>query len=413
MPDYLAGGTAVTKLLFEYTTDELATKFNDAEAAVAASYFNQGDYVGLTDGAIASIFDNANLTAAKAASIMDNANITSAKIKAILDTGSLTVADKIAALLDGDSLTAADAATHVNSGTYTDDLMASAFDSSYLAAAKAASIMDNANLTAAKAASIFNNTNLTLSKAASIFEDTNLTISKINSIITNDNISDSRAQEILNETDYATRDLTGAASILYAIHDDWADNKLTSRDNRATTAASVLGANEFAQKFRPEWDTTNINTKISVETGYLKIVTSTDYDKYIKITDNITEGTWKMKQKLGEVNSSGGWNYTLAFMFTDTDNFYAAFISGFDEYVRFSKFVTGSNTHLIEGSITRDTDWHEVKITRDSSGNFELFYDGTSKGTVTDTSFTSGDLVIGQFKEQNNEDVYVDDLEVY
>jgi hypothetical protein len=145
----------------------------------------------------ASILDNSNLSVLRVASIMDSPNITSARIKSFLDTGLFTNPDKIAALLDGDSLTAADAATHVNSGIYTDSLMASAFNSTYLAVSKAASIFDNSNLTASKAASIFDNSNLTASKAASIFDNSNLSVSKAASILTNANLSANKAQSIL------------------------------------------------------------------------------------------------------------------------------------------------------------------------------------------------------------------------
>jgi len=255
-------------------------------------------------------------------------------------------------------------------------------------------------------AHIMDDPEMAADKAASIFD--NLTEAKLQSILDNTNLSIQKGQEIVDAMSDPTKIGTGGRRGV--IGDDWEDNKLTTRDKAATVATTL---SRISQKFRPEWDTTNANTKISVESGHIKIVASTDYNKYIKITDNIAEGTWKIKQRLGAVNAARGYNHTLSFMFIDTDNFYSAYISGFDNYVRFDKFVTGSITHLIAGSITRDTDWHEVKITRDADGNFELFYDGTSKGTTTDTSHSSGDLVIGQLREVNDEDVYVDDLEVY
>jgi len=281
-----------TKLLFEYTTDELATKFNDAETGVAASYINQGDYVGLTDRAIASIFEN-----------------------------------------------------------------------------------------------------------------TNLTITKINSIITNDNISDSRAQEILNETDYATRDLTGAASILYAIHDDWADNKLTSRDNRATTPASILGANEFAQKFRPEW--TEVAAGWGASGG--ELVSSADGAE-IGIPSKFTTGTWEWDEK---TEGTGDVCYLwFRFMWVDADNamqFVMWGNPGTNESM-LEKYVSATRTSLIKWS--RDTTvMHTIKITRDADGNWEAFDDGMSKGTATDTDITTSNEI--RPVAENSGPTHVDNLKVY
>jgi len=44
---------------------------------------------------------------------------------------------------------------------------------------------------------------------------------------------------------------------------------------------------------------------------------------------------------------------------------------------------------LIDQSWTIDIDWHTAKITRDANGIFEIFLDGVSKGTVTDTDITT------------------------
>ncbi|MCD6137942.1 MAG: hypothetical protein J7J91_05060, partial [Deltaproteobacteria bacterium] len=295
----------------------------------------------------------------------DSANITSAKIKAILDTGSLTAADKIAALLDGDSLTAADAATHVNSGTYTDALMASAFDSSYLAAAKAASI--------------FNDTNLTLAKAASIFEDENLSLSKIGEIIIHDNISDSRVQEILNETDYETRALTGVSAVINVLSDDWADNKLASRDNRATTPSSIHEENEFSQKFRPEWsssgDATAANNRLELGPA----------DGEVHITPYINlPKKWEHRWY---ASSSSNIYYQL--FYEDDNNFWASKRRGSSVgspptiYCELYKMSGGTSSTPIS-DVTGT--WGEyAKITRDENGNWEVFHTGGSVGTTIDT----------------------------
>ena len=343
------------------------------------------DNANLTAAKAASIVDNANLTAAKAASICDSANITSAKIKAILDTGSLTVADKIAALLDGDSLTAADAATHVNSGTYTDALMASAFDSSYLAASKAASIVDNANLTEAKLQSILYNTNLTIQKG----------------------------QEIVDAMSSPSKIGTGGRRGY--IGDDWSDNKITSRDNAATVATAL---SKIYQKFRPEWSIENIGTSSDpyADSGQLVFLNDVDNtgQKGVYTSLNTNTGTFKIKFKQATTTTdnsgvcpiqicssswvSGGEGYDLMYR---TDG---------SEY---TLWKGRHNTAIISSTWDGDTAWHEAKITRDSSGNFELFYDGVSKGTATDTDYTSFNTLEVFYTNGVQIDTYFDDLEVF
>ena len=56
-----------TKLLLEYTIDELAVKFNDADTALAVSYFDNL----LSTPAIAKILDNTNLSIQKGQEIVD------------------------------------------------------------------------------------------------------------------------------------------------------------------------------------------------------------------------------------------------------------------------------------------------------------------------------------------------------
>ena len=376
----------------EMTADKAASIFNSSKltAAKAASIINDKN---LLAERAASIFDNANLSADKAASIFDNANLSVAKLADIFGNANLSN-DRATSIFNLMTRAIAD--------------LASVFNDADVDAAKAAYVTENTTKDVADLASIFDNANLSADKAASIADNTNLTEAKLQSILDNTNLSIQKGQEIVDAMSSPSKIGTGGRRGV--IGDDWEDDKLTSRDKAATVATAL---DKIFQKFRPEWDTANADTKISVESGYLKIAASADYDLYIKLTDNITEGTWKMRQKLGAVNSTRGYNFTLAFMLKDKDNHYAAYISGYDDYVRFSKQIAGTVTHLIAASISRDTDWHEVKITRDADGNFELFYDGVSKGTATDTEITSGDLAIGQFQEDNDEDAYVDDLEVY
>jgi len=238
-------------------------------------------------------------------------------------------------------------------------------------------------LTAAEWASIFDHPNLSKAKGSDILEDTNLSISKINDIITHDNISDSRAQERLNTTDYGTRDLTAANSVIRVFGDDWEDNTITDRDDRATTAAANLGANEFAQKFRPEW--TAGSGKASASEGTLKTPDIAISPEVFTPSD-FTVGTWEIDFRwMGTVGDYGAGNFR--FIFQDSDNLWRIYRvdSSNDEY-KLGKVDGGTVTgDVISTTHAHDEDWHDWKVTRDSDGNWELFYDGASDGTSTDT----------------------------
>lgn len=422
----------------------------------------------------ASIIDNRNLTTDKAASIIDNLpvdkaasisdspNITSAKIKAILDTGSLTDADKIAALLDGDSLTADDAAVHVNSGIYTDDLMASAFDSPYLAVAKAASIIDNVNLAAAKAASIFDNPNLTADKAASIFDNANLTVAKLADIFGHTNLSNAKATSIFDAMTRAVADLASvfndadvdAAKAAYVIEntivavarlasifddanltaaklqsildntnltiqkgqeivdamsdpskigtggrrgylgDDWQDNKLTSRDKAATTATAL---SKIYQIFRPEW--TTISGSPTASSGYLVL-----NNAEVETTCSFSEGAWQIDIMH---YSTSAWIHAIKLFNGTTEAYRVQHETDGDLFL----IDMVDNVNLISANKAVDTDWHTVKLTRDSDGNFELFWDGASVGTATDTTTTTFDKL--RMREIDGYEARFDNLGVY
>lgn len=49
-----------------------------------------------------------------------------------------------------------------------------------------------------------------------------------------------------------------------------------------------------------------------------------------------------------------------------------------------------SDILLLSSHISNLTDQHILSVTRDENGNFEIFFDGTSKGTITDTTYMAG-----------------------
>jgi len=314
------------------TTTELAKSMNDRYTAGFCADFICMRYLGTSIDELASIFDNANLTAGKGASIFDNAN---------------------------------------------------------LSVSKGASIFDNANLSVSKGASIFDSTNLGVSKAASILENTNLSISKLDSIIGDANIGDDRASDIVYETAVATRDLSSASNIIGTaeILDDWQDNKLTTRDSEATTPIKISSPYvQDANTFRPSWTTESGSP--SASGGVLVLTAGDTTAQGISTPTTFFVGTWEVDiQKQADGTTSGvdvidwvsggskkyiiGWNYDGAYNLRDIVD----------------------TVNIISATHAEDTAWHTCKATRDSSSNWELFFDGVSDGTATDSTTTSIDEV--------------------
>ena len=267
-------------------------------------------------------------------------------------------------------------------------------------AADAASIIDNAKLTAARAASIFDNTNLTVAKAASIFMNTNITIATIDDILGNENLSDSRASDIIYETDVATRDLSACSNVIgtAAIVEDWADNKLTSRDSDATTP--ILLASPFVQDantIRPDWTSDAAGCNLAAQNQRLEFWEDTGGSgtPYVSISTTHFEGEWAWKWTNSGYTSMG----YVALLYSTSGDYYRVQggRSGTNQQnIKLYKYISSTDTllidtgtHTIEGLIPTQ----EIKLSRDSAGNFEIFVDGVSKGTVTDTDLTSIDTL--------------------
>jgi len=228
-----------------------------------------------------------------------------------------------------------------------------------------------------------------------VFENTNLSVAKINDIITHDNIEDSGAQQIVGNTDPGTRDLTDADSI-YELLDDWEDNNLLSRQDAETTPTDFT--NLFAQlgHFRPRW--TKESGSPSANGGVLVLTAGDATIQAVGLDTTFFVGTWETDmQKQGDGTTgtpliprfrSGGANkYGLQWVYDDT----------------FRLYDDVDNANVISATHAEDTDWHTGKVTRDSDGNWEIFWEGASDGTGTDTTTTS----IDEIWIENDEDIEV------
>jgi hypothetical protein len=80
------------------------------------------------------------------------------------------------------------------------------------------------------------------------------------------------------------------------------------------------------------------------------------------------------------------------FMWVDASNYYTLYLSRSSSgtnYMMLQKTVAGTPTNLIIANPSHTTNFHTYKITRDGSGNFEIFRDDVSQGSINDTAITT------------------------
>jgi len=199
--------------------------------------------------------------------------------------------------------------------------------------------------------------------------------------------------------------------------DDWRDSRFTNRLSFAELAPDLTepSASAYKTRDRPEWSelVTNAFTYFTIDVENVRSElngTTTKY--YIGAPSTFTVGTWDVEFMLDALNTTGN-HHGLCFMLVDTSNLYAYWVRGDLDYVAMYKNVAGTWTSLLLTAQTRDTSWHVLKVTRDSAGNMEFFYDGVSKGTVVDTDITSSNYVAFLNIEGTDETAHWDDLRVY
>lgn len=115
------------------------------------------------------------------------------------------------------------------------------------------------------------------------------------------------------------------------------------------------------------------------------MVFDTAYEE-VETTSTATEGVWELDAKGAFTTNSRGFDWK--FIWIDANNYYNFQIyrtSGGSDRANLLKVVAGVPTTLITGIPTHDTNFNIFKVTRDSSGNFEIFRDAVSLGSFTDT----------------------------
>lgn len=181
----------------------------------------------------------------------------------------------------------------------------------------------------------------------------------------------------------------GETEIANYLEDDWGDNALSSRTSTSDGVYAHPDANEAGDvligRYRPEWKIVSGSSLVS--SGEL-VWDDSDGDNFFYATpSSFTVGSWQMDISISTSDST---DHGVALYLISSE----AAIGPSDAYstcatdssiYRLRKKDSGSTTTIISGSWSVDGAYHTSKTTRDSYGNWELFNDGVSEGTTTDT----------------------------
>jgi len=159
------------------------------------------------------------------------------------------------------------------------------------------------------------------------------------------------------------------------INDDWGDDRISSRVQRS-------------DRYRPEWQAVNGSWQASG--GELRETTITANWAEIQTPSSFTVGSWVVRGSLGNTGSNN--DLALRFMYIDSQNFYQLQLGGTGNFI-LVKVVGGSAYQIISDPWTVDTNWHVMKVTRDEDGNFDIYLDGTSRGSTQDTTFSTSNYM--------------------
>lgn len=200
----------------------------------------------------------------------------------------------------------------------------------------------------------------------------------------------------------------------YYIYDEWNDHKMDKgRAHYFTSAGGKMGRTGFTPSLkRPKWTVRAGTWNASGET--LNEISRAN-NRWITTPSTFAVGTWEYSVKFDVIAGEAD-SYT--FFMTDTIlnpqlNGNGYLVNQVDEgsYL-LRKVVAGVLATIIAGVWATNTAWHSTKITRDSNGDFEYFFDGVSKGTVNDIATTTSVYFAPTFNTSAG-DAHMDDLKVY
>lgn len=188
----------------------------------------------------------------------------------------------------------------------------------------------------------------------------------------------------------------GLSTIANYLEDDWGDNSLTSRSSTedgvfVSPSVNVAG-DMLIGRYRPEWNLPEAGSW-NTGNGEIEYVSETSdlmvYRAALRVNVGQTIGSWKVDIKQVGSGSSPAFSIFGEYGGGSDDirdassNLFLGFMPKDGSEIR--KYVGGSITLISSSTVSADENYHTRKINRDSYGNFEHFYDGTSQGTATDT----------------------------
>ena len=191
------------------------------------------------------------------------------------------------------------------------------------------------------------------------------------------------------------------------LFEDWEDNELTSdrdKDVERESLEDLWEPSGFGNPLvRPEWYVPDGWTEPVVSDGELEL--GNDDDDFVAL--EIPDETFSEDDLLNETVT---WEWFDIQETDDEDNTsFGLFSEQIDEVSNRGRFVhegyhlayrangTGAGLNIVDSDGNNDriidlddvgTGEHEIKITRSPEGEWELFADGVSQGTATDTQFT-------------------------
>ena len=226
-----------------------------------------------------------------------------------------------------------------------------------------------------------------------VFREAGLSIANINAIIIHANITDDISQQILSEITKANRDLSSAANI-YEILDDWNDNKLTARDGAGTTSTGFT--NEFAHKslFRPEWASWQGSGTASGGRLQLAGGGAPPDENSVKTASTFNVGTWEASLQMASNLDADSARISLVLAASSAKKYELRWI-GNGAAANYALYDNVDAADVITVAKAADTSAHIIKMTRDGSNNWSIFWDGVQQGSTTaDATTTSFDELV-------------------
>lgn len=200
------------------------------------------------------------------------------------------------------------------------------------------------------------------------------------------------------------------------ISDDWDDNALTGRTNPETGAFPHPNDDKHAGDilvgmYRPEW-TVDGGTP-SVTSGHLVIDSS---GEELSTASEANIGSWEHTFNWSTNDGSGEYRFTFlstvkrGVLAGNGDGYYVRCQNPSGGSYDLQRSDAGTRSNVVTSTWAADTGViHSSRADRDPYGNFELFYDGTSQGTATDTNYDDSWVA---YITGSGSTIHIDDLQV-